>query len=147
LNNDSRLTTHDSRPFTISWRVRFNEVDLQGVVHHTQIVTYLEIARLEFWRSLGISYRRMRDDGHEFIVHRLNVEYIRPVLFDEVICVAVRVESMGRASFVLGYEIMKEDGRLAVTADIELVCARNGIARPVALPAEYRDKLLSQSGS
>jgi len=128
-------------PFKTSWRVRFDEVDLQGVVHHSQIVTYLEIARLEYWRSLGISYRQMREDGHEFIVYRLNVEYIKPLLFDEIITVAVGVKSLARASFVLGYEIFKEDGALAVTADIELVCARNNIPKPVALPTEYRERL------
>lgn len=136
-------------PFKTSWRVRFDEVDLQGVVHHSQIVTYLEIARLEYWRSLGISYRQMREDGHEFIVYRLNVEYIKPLLFDEIITVAVRVKSLSRASFVLGYEIFKEvedpersrKDALAVTADIELVCARNNIPKPVALPPDYREKL------
>ncbi|OGC95703.1 MAG: hypothetical protein A2W25_04090 [candidate division Zixibacteria bacterium RBG_16_53_22] len=133
-------TSRKSR-FLTTWRVRFDEVDLQGVVHHSQIVTYLEIARLEYWRSLGISYRQMREDGHEFIVYRLNVEYLRPLLFDEIITVAVRVKSLARASFVLGYEIFKEDGAPAVTADIELVCARNNIPKPVALPADYREKL------
>jgi acyl-CoA thioester hydrolase len=134
-------------PYKTSWRVRFDEVDMQGVVHHPQIVTYLEIARIEFWRSLGISYKQMREDGHEFIIHRLNVEYIKPLVFDEIITVAVCVKSLARASFVLAYEIFKENGALAVIADIELVCASNGIAKPVALPVEYREKLAMQINS
>jgi len=143
-SRNSQLTTHNSRPFKTSWRVRFDEIDMQGVVHHSQIVTYLEIARLEYWRSLGISYRDMREDGHEFIVHRLNVEYNKPLMFDEIITVAVFVKSMARASFVLSYEIYNERGSLAVTADIELVCARNNIPKPVALPPDYREKLLRE---
>lgn len=128
-------------PFTTSWRVRFDEIDLQGVVHHSQIVTYLEIARLEYWRSLGILYSDLRADGFEFIVHDLHINYLKPILFDEVIEVSVFVKSLSRASFVLGYEIRKEDRRLAVTAEIELVCARLGRARPTAIPEEYWDKL------
>lgn len=128
-------------PFTTSWRVRFDEIDLQGVVHHSQIVTYLEIARLEYWRSLGILYSDLRADGFEFIVHDLHINYLKPILFDEVIEVSVFVKSLSRASFVLGYEIRKEDRRLAVTAEIELVCARLGQARPTAIPEEYWDKL------
>lgn len=120
---------------------------MQGVVHHSQIVTYLEIARLEYWRSLGISYRQMREDGHEFIVYRLNLEYIKPLLFDEVITVAVSVRSVKRASFVLTYEILNENGQTAVAADIELVCARNNIPRPVALPPDYREKLRAEKAS
>jgi acyl-CoA thioesterase FadM len=53
----------------------------------------------------------------------------------------VTVKDLKRASFVLAYEIYKENGDLGVTAEIELVCARNNIAHPVALPPEYREKL------
>ena len=129
------------QPFATSWRVRFDEIDLQGVVHHPQIVTYLEIARLEFWRSMGLSYKKLREDGFEFIIHDLHVIYIKPLYFDEIITTKVAVKELRRASFVLAYEIFKEDGELGVTAEIELVCAKNGIAHPVALPKEYRDNL------
>jgi len=130
-----------AQPFTTSWRVRFDEIDMQGVVHHPQIVTYLEIARLEYWRSMGLLYGKLRDDGYEFIVHELKITYIKPLIFDEIVTVKVAVKSLARASFVLAYEIFKEDGQLGVTAEIELVCARAGIAHPVALPPEYREKL------
>ncbi len=123
--------------FETSWRVRFNEVDLQGVVHHTQIVTYLEIARVEYWRSLGISYRQMREDGYEFIINNVNIEYKQPLVFDEIISVKVGLKSMARASFVLGYEIVKETGETAIMADTGLVCSRVGTGKPAALPEKY----------
>jgi acyl-CoA thioester hydrolase len=131
-----------AHPFKTSWRVRFDEIDMQGVVHHPQIVTYLEIARLEYWRSLGISYNDLRNDGFEFIVHDLHVEYLKPLLFDEIIDVTVATKKLARASFVLGYEIRKENGELAVAAEIELVCARVNIPYPTALPSKYRQKML-----
>ena len=127
--------------FQTSWRVRYDEIDLQGVVHHPRIVIYLEIARIEYWRQLGISYRQMRDDGYEFIVKNVDVEYIKPLLFDEFISVSVGVKSMARASFVLGYEITKEDGQLGVVAEVKLVCSRVGANRPCALPAAYVEAL------
>jgi acyl-CoA thioester hydrolase len=129
------------QPFSARWRVRFDEIDLQGVVHHSQIVTYLEIARLEFWRHLGISYGDLRNDGYEFIVHELHVEYLKPLVFDEIIEANVSVKKLARASFTLEYEILKENGDLAVKAEIELVCARLNIPHPTALPAKYRQKL------
>ena len=128
-------------PFRTSWRVRFNEVDLQGVVHHTQIVTYLEIARVEFWRDLGISYRTMRDEGYEFIINKVRVEYKRPLKFDEVIEVAVGVKSIARASFVLGYQIRSENGEIAIKAETGLLCSMIGTGKPTALPKKYLDRL------
>lgn len=128
-------------PYRTSWRVRFNEVDLQGVVHHTQIVTYLEIARVEYWRGLGISYRTMRDEGYEFIINNINVEYKRSLKFDEIIEVAVGVKSIARASFVLGYEIRNENGEIAIKAESGLLCSRVGTGKPTALPKKYLDLL------
>lgn len=128
-------------PCRTSWRVRFNEVDLQGVVHHTQIVTYLEIARVEFWRALGISYKTMRDEGYEFIINEINVEYKRSLKFDEVIEVAVGVKSIARASFKLEYEIRKENGEIAIKAETGLLCSRVGTGKPAPLPKKYLDQL------
>ena len=127
--------------FQTSWRVRYDEVDLQGVVHHPRIVIYLEIGRIEYWRQLGISYRQMRDDGYEFIVKNVDVEYIKPLYFDEIISVSVGVKSLARASFVLGYEIVNEGGALAATAEVKLVCSRVGVNKPCALPAAYVEAL------
>jgi acyl-CoA thioester hydrolase len=134
-----------SVPFKTSWRVRFDEIDMQGVVHHPQIVTYLEIARIEFWRHLGISYADLRSDGYEFIIHDLHVEYLKPLLFDEIIETIVLIKELNRASFVLGYEIRNEKRDLAVVAEIELVCAHLNIPRPVALPPKFRSTLQNAS--
>ena len=128
--------------FRTSFRVRFNEVDVQGVVHHARIVTYLEIARLEFWRSLQISYRKMREDGYEFLIHSISVRYLKPLLFDEIIEIAIDVKEISRASLVLGYHITKEDGNPAVTAETKLVCSPVEIKKSTAIPQEYRKKLL-----
>ena len=130
-----------SERFHISWRVRFNEVDLQGVVHHTVIVTYLEIARVEYWRELGISYKNMRDEGYEFIINNVAVEYISPLKFDEIIEVFVGVKSIKKASFVLEYEIFKQDGRKAIRAETGLVCSEVGSGKPTALPPKYLEIL------
>jgi len=47
--------------FKTDWRVRFCEVDLQGVVHHSEIIKYLEKGRVEYWRELGIGYQDFLD--------------------------------------------------------------------------------------
>lgn len=127
--------------FHTSWRVRFDEVDLQGVVHHTRIVTYLEIARVEFWRELGISYKAMRNDGYEFIINSVSVEYIKPLTFDEIIDVYVEVKSLKKASFVLKYEIYNQEGERTIYAETGLLCSRVGTGKPSGLPEKYLERL------
>ncbi len=130
--------------YRTSWRVRFDEVDLQGVVHHTKIVTYLEIARVEYWRESGISYREMREKGYEFIIKSVNIEYKKPLYFDEIIDVHVGVKSVARASFVLAYEIRNQGGETAIIAETALVNSRIGTGKPYGLQQEYLKRLRDQ---
>jgi acyl-CoA thioester hydrolase len=130
-----------SERFHTSWRVRFDEVDLQGVVHHTRIVTYLEIARVEYWRELGISYKEMREEGFEFIINKVSVEYLNPLIFDEIIDVYVGVRKVQRASFVLEYEIFNQNGEKAIYAETGLLCSRVGTGKPFGLPQKYLERL------
>jgi acyl-CoA thioester hydrolase len=127
--------------FHISWRVRFDEIDLQGVVHHTKIVTYLEIARVEYWRKLGISYKTMREEGYEFIINNVTVEYLNSLTFDEIIDVYVDVKSLKKASFILKYEIFNQGGEKAIYAETGLVCSKVGTGKPSALPEKYLERL------
>jgi acyl-CoA thioester hydrolase len=133
-----------SYAFKTSLRVRFDEIDMQGVVHHPEIVTYLEVARMEYWSVLGRSYGQMRKDGYEFIIKNVNVEYLKPLEFEEQIDIHVGVKSVARASFVLGYEIFKEDGTKAVVAETGLVCSKVGIPKPTKLPDKFKSALESQ---
>ena len=130
-----------SERFHTSWRVRFDEVDLQGVVHHTRIVTYLEIARVEYWRELGISYKEMREEGFEFIINKINVQYLNPLIFDEIIDVYVGVKTVQRASFILEYEIFNQSGTKAIYAETGLLCSPVGTGKPCGLPAKYLERL------
>jgi acyl-CoA thioester hydrolase len=111
------------------------------VVHHTRIVTYLEIARVEYWRALGISYKEMREEGFEFIINKVSVEYLNPLIFDEIIDVYVGVRKVQRASFVLEYEIFNQNGEKAIYAETGLLCSRVGTGKPFGLPQKYLERL------
>jgi len=127
--------------FKTSWRVRFDECDLQGMVHHTQIVKYLEIARIDFLRHLGMPYKQMLEDGYEFIIRRVAVRYRKPLRFEEIIEVKVGILKMGRASFYLSYKVYNQAGVLAVEGETEQLCADAGAGKPIALPKKYLEAL------
>ena len=110
-------------------------------MRHTNIITYLEIARVEFWRELGISYKNMRDEGYEFIINKIKAEYFSPLTFDEIIDVYVEVKSIKKASFILKYEIFNRQGQRAIYAETGLVCSRVGTGKPCGLPQNYLDLL------
>ena len=54
----SMLTEHQ-----IEIRVRYNETDSMGFVHHANYFTYFELGRAELLRASGGNYRRMEESG------------------------------------------------------------------------------------
>jgi acyl-CoA thioester hydrolase len=129
--------------FETSWRTRFTEVDLQGIVHHSETINYFEIARIEYWRQLGIGYRHFRETGHEFVVAHVECDYLKPLRFDRIIKTKVRACRLSRTSVTFEYLIYGEDNQLAMHGTTLLVCVRTGENKPVPLPAEYMDKIIN----
>jgi acyl-CoA thioester hydrolase len=104
-------------PFVHRIRTRFAETDAIGVIHHGAYPTYLEEARAVFLREHGHPYDEVRRAGIDFVVLELYVHYDRPLLFDELVDVRVRVGHVTRATFQVGYllEVDRETRSRAVT--------------------------------
>ena len=128
--------------FKIDWRVRFCEVDLQGVVHHSEIIKYLEKGRVEYWRSLGIGYQDFLDSGLQYVVATVECNYLKPLLFDKMITMMVRVSKFSRTSVTYEYLIIDENDEPAVLANTVLVCLKNKSSRPHPLPDSYLRQIL-----
>jgi acyl-CoA thioester hydrolase len=128
--------------FETSWRTRFTEVDIQGIVHHAEIIRYFEIARIEYWRHLGIGYKEFRKIGYEFVVANVECDYIKPLRFDFIIKAKVRACRISRTSITFEYLIIIEDNELAVHGTTMLVCVKTGENRPTPMPEAYLKKVI-----
>jgi acyl-CoA thioester hydrolase len=128
--------------FQISWRIRFYEVDLQGVVHHAQMIKYMEIGRVEYWRQLGIGYQDFLDSGLQYVVARVECDYLKPLYFDNILTMMVRVLKFSRTSITYEYLIMNDQAEAVVFGKTVLVCLKTGGSRPHPLPKEYLTKIL-----
>ena len=76
---------------TISIRVRYNETDGQGRVHHAQYLNYFERGRVELLRSLGYSYRDFEAEGLMLVVTEMNVKYTGAAVFDDLLWLTTSV--------------------------------------------------------
>jgi acyl-CoA thioester hydrolase len=130
---------YDEKKFTFQtgWRTRFYEADLQGVIHHAEIIKYLEIGRVEYWRKLGIGYQDFLDSGYQYVVAKVECGYLKPLHFDENITIKVRVSQKSRTSLTYEYLIFGPAGDCAIHATTVLVCLKSDTRRPHALPDEY----------
>ena len=116
-------------------RVRFVETDAMGIVHHSNYLAYLEEARVAYLRHIGHPYTRWREEGLDAPVLESFVQYRRPLRFDDVVEVHVRLADVSRATFQMAYLLTVEsDGAPHVRATGVTVhgCSRDG--RPTRLP-------------
>lgn len=130
-----------ARAFRLPVRVYYQDTDAGGVVYHGAYVAFLERARTEFLRSLGFDIGRLAADGLLFVLHRIELDFLRPALLDEALAATARVASLGRSSTRFEQTIEREDGSIAVRAMVSLVCVSAQRFRPVSIPAALRSAL------
>lgn len=120
-------------PYVHSLRVRFAETDAMGIVHHSRYLPYLEEARVEYLRALGHPYHELRAEGVDYAVLEAFVQYRRPLRFDDVVQVSLRLGAATRASFQIAYLLTVGD-EVRATAVTVHGCV-NADGRPVRMPA------------
>lgn len=116
---------------TTQLRVRYNECDPMGLLHHANYFAYFEIARTELLRAAGGSYRKMEESGVFAVVVRAECRYHRPAQYDDLLDVRVRVVRATNAKIEHEYRVVRADQLLA-TAKITLALVdRDGKAQRV----------------
>jgi acyl-CoA thioester hydrolase len=70
---------------TLEIRVRYQETDGQGIVHHANYLTWLEQGRVELLRAAGHSYRELEEQGVFLVVAEAKLRYFLPARFDDTL--------------------------------------------------------------
>ena len=76
--------------FQFNIRVYIEDTDAGGIVYHANHIRFMERARTEWLRSTGIAHYWHQKD-YSFVVHQIQVKYVRPILMDDLITVTARV--------------------------------------------------------
>jgi len=125
----------------IDIRVRYAETDQMGVVHHGNYALYLEIARIEWLRKLGISYKKMEESGVGLPVVSLSVKYKKPIRYDDVITVKTILKNEPSVKVEFDFEILNDFGQILSTANVILVFVDLKTNRPTKPPKYFLDAL------
>lgn len=101
------------RKHEIQVRVRYQETDGQGRVHHTNYINYFEVARVEMLRSSGKSYRELEADGVMLVVSQVTCNYYRGAMDDDLLTIKTTVIRAKGVRIHHHYEIFAEDELVA----------------------------------
>lgn len=120
-------------------RVRYAETDRMGVVYYANYLVWFEVARTEWLRETGWTYREMELDGVSLPVVEAHAEYRRPARYDDDIRITTRMRVMTPVRVRFDYEVWRpgEKAPLATGHTVHAAVDTNG--RPCRLPARVRD--------
>jgi acyl-CoA thioester hydrolase len=115
-------------------RVRWAEVDMQGIVFNGHYLTYFDIAVTEYWRRIGLPYpQATAETGGELYTVKSVVEYASPARYDDELDLFIRCTRIGRSSLGFGLEIWRGDQRL-VSGELVYVHADPQTRKSAPLP-------------
>ena len=129
-----RDRTFRETPFEWPVRVYYEDVDLQGVVYFANYFKYMERARTEWLRALGVDQRRLfNEERRYFVVVDTNAEFLVPAQFNDELIATARLVGLTRATFLIEQNIYRQ------SLDGDLIC--RGMTRAAYVNAETKKPL------
>ncbi len=126
------------REHEIEIRVRYQETDGQGRLHHGNYFTYFELGRVELLRAAGHSYRELEASGLMLVVAEISCQYYLPASYDDLLRLRTMVVAARGARVEHRYEVRRDEELLAEGRSVVACINRQG--RVTRLPAFLVDK-------
>ena len=122
--------------FYYSFRVRYSEVDAQGIVFNAHYLTYFDSAMTEYLRHINYNYvQEVEDRNEDFHTVKTLVEYKHPIKFDQIIDICIKVKKIGRSSLTFYIEIHpNEKDFMLASGEVIWVNADQSTHKSAALP-------------
>lgn len=128
-----------------SWPVRvyYEDTDAGGIVFYANYLKFLERARTEWLRSLGIEQDNLLEQSVAFVVKHVEMENLRAARFNELLSISSQIVELKRASVVFQQKIYNQNNDLLVSARIKVACVDIEKMKPQAIPALILGELSS----
>ncbi|MEZ4842242.1 MAG: thioesterase family protein [Flavobacteriaceae bacterium] len=130
------MLTHE-----IKFRVRYGETDQMGYVYYGNYAEYFEMGRVEWLRNLGISYKSMEESGVMLPVVNLNINYIKPAKYDDLLTLKTTLLQKPTAKIEFDFQLFNEENELLTKGYTSLVFIDMKKNRPTKAPEYILEKL------
>lgn len=127
------------KPFEWLIRVYYEDTDAQGVVYYANYFRYMERARTEWLRSLGVDQSHLLNEKRcMFVVTESNARFLGPAKFNDEVVVTARLSALTRATFDIEQNIYlnSADGKLLISGGITAAFLNADTMRPMRVPAD-----------
>lgn len=122
--------------FSYPVRIYWEDTDAGGIVYHSNYLRFMERARTEFLRTLGLEQRKMQLEGAPVIVvSSMDIKFVRPAVLDDLLTVRTRIKLLRRASVVFEQTIVRGEETIC-TAQVR--CASVDIKQGIPTQTDPR---------
>lgn len=123
-------------------RVRYSETDRMNFVYYGHYAQYFEVARVEALRSLGITYKKMEEEGLLLPVLEYSIKYFKPAFYDDLLSIRTMIPKLPEARIYFDYETYNEAGILLNKASTTLVFIKALNNKPTSAPEYLIEKMI-----
>ncbi len=129
-----------STAFELPLRVYIEDTDAGGIVYYVNYLKFMERARTEFMRTVGVHKAALMEDATQFVVSEANVRYLRPAALDDPLRVTAQVVHCGAAVLTFRQQVLRGDECLC-EGEIKVVRVDGQSMMPRRLPKALRARL------
>lgn len=134
-----------SDPFSIDIRVYYEDTDAGGIVYNANYIKFMERARTEWLRSFSVEQDELMSRNIAFVVKHMDVDFVRPAKFNDVLKVTCEPVRFGGASITFSQHVYNANGDLLVKSAVKIACVDLKEMRPILIPNSIKEVI--QSGS
>ena len=118
-------------------RVYYEDTDLGGVVYYANYLRFIERARSEWIRELGIDQIKMRNEEEAiFVVTKIKADYLSPAHFDDILTVDTRIKVVSPVRAYFYQNIFREE-KVIFRSEVCVTCTSNS-GKVLRLPEKIR---------
>ena len=129
------------KKFSTNIRVRYGETDQMGVVYHGNYATYFEVARTEWLRNLGVTYKDLENNGIMLPVISLSFNFVKSAKYDDLLTISVFLKKRPLVKIEFDYEIYNQNKEKISKGNSVLAFIDIKTNKPIKCPDYILNKL------
>jgi len=132
--------------FIFPVRVYYEDTDVAGIVYHANYLRFIERGRSEWLRELGIDQSLLMEQELAFVVTDINIQYLKPARFNDMLEVVTEVYKIGRARLLFKQYVRDKQQKELIycRADVKAACINTTTLKPKALPKQLVKEIICE---
>lgn len=128
-----------TRPHETTVRVRYQETDNMHIVYYANYFVWFEVARTEYFRSIGLEYKKVEESGYYLPVISASCDYKYPARYDDLVRIETWITDIKNSSLKFMYKMFVGEKLIASGSTLHAFVNNHG--KPVRVPANIRGLL------